>query len=142
VASRAFLLAIQRHGNVAKRAVIHVHRARPADSIGIEIQFIAVEEMGVNQRGEQILRGGNRMKIAMEMKVDLFAGLDLRESAPSGATFGPEKGTEGGLPGGNDRSLPESREALSKSDCCDGFALAGNRWRRRRNENEFSAPRE
>ena len=62
---------------MAQSAIVHVHRARPGNLSGIELQPVAVKEMRVHQRRKQIVRGSNGMKIAIEMKIDFGAGLDL-----------------------------------------------------------------
>ena len=136
----AIPLAVQRDGYPAKRAVVHVHRARPADSIRIEVQIIAVEEVGIDERGQQILRGGNRVKIAVEMEIDLFAWFNLRQAAAGGASFHAEYGTQRRLPQCNNGLFPDLRETLRKSDGSDRLAFPGNGRRGCGDENEFSAP--
>ena len=44
------------------------------------MQIVAVKKVRVDERGQQILRGRNRVKIALKMEIDLFARLDLRKA--------------------------------------------------------------
>ena len=99
-----------------------------------------MEEMGIDERGQQILRGGNRMKIAVEMEIDLFAWFNLRKAAAGGASFHSEHGPQRRLPQCNDGLFPDLRETLRKSDGSDRLAFTGNGRRGRGDENEFSTP--
>ncbi len=64
---------------------------------GIEVESIAVEEMRVDERGEQVVRRGDGVEVAVEVEVDLFGWLDLRTSAAGCAALHAEDGPEGGL---------------------------------------------
>jgi hypothetical protein len=84
-----------------------------------------VEEVGVDERGEEVVRRGDGVNIAGEVEIDLLAGLDLRESAAGGAAFHAEDGAEGGFAGGDDGFFAETLEALHEADGGDRFAFAG-----------------
>src|SRR5262249_57811744 len=93
-ARATIFLAVQRDGNAAKRAIVHVHRARPGDAFGIEIQIVAVKKMGVDQGSQKIVRRGNCMKITVKVEIDFCARLDLRSTAAGSSTFHSEDGPE------------------------------------------------
>ena len=125
--------------NAAQRAIVHVHGARPGDLIGIEIEFVAVEKMRVDQRGEKIVRAGNCVKVAVEVKIDFRGRLDLRKAAARGAAFHAEDGTERRFARCDHCAFSDVRESLGQSDRGDGFAFAGNGGRCRGDENHFAA---
>ena len=52
--------------DAAKCAIVHVERTRPEDLRGIEIESVAVEEMRIDQRREQIVRSGDGVEVASE----------------------------------------------------------------------------
>ena len=80
IAAVTLLLVRCRHadGDVAQRAIIHVQRARPGDAVGIEVQFIAVEDVRIDQRGQKVVGGGDGMKVTVEVKIDFLRRLHLR----------------------------------------------------------------
>ena len=40
-------------GDLPERTVVHVQRARPGDSIGIEIKLVAMKQVRVDQGGQE-----------------------------------------------------------------------------------------
>ncbi len=140
-ASRAVFLAIERDGDLAQRAVVHIHRARPADTIRIEMQIVAVKKVRVDERGQQILRGRNRVKIAMKMEIDLFARLDLRKAPARGASLDAEHRTQRRFARSENGLFADQRQALCQTNGCNRLAFAGNRGRGSGNEDQFATPR-
>ena len=122
----AVALAVDFDVDPAQRAVVHVHGARPPDVGGIEVEVVAVEEMGVDECGEKIVRRGDGVKVAGEMEIDLLAGLDLREAAAGGAALHAEDGAEGGFARSDDGFFAEVLESLDEADGGDGLAFAGS----------------
>ena len=70
--------AAQCHGNLPQRAIIHVKHALPGHSAHINAQRVAMMNMVVEQRGQQIVRERNGAEIAGEMQVDVLHRDDLR----------------------------------------------------------------
>ena len=93
-ARRAATQPAQTHDDVAQRAVVHVDGARPRDAADVQTRRIAVVQMRVEHRGEQVVRAGDGVKIAGEMQVDVFHRHDLRVPAARGAALHAEHGTE------------------------------------------------
>ncbi len=122
----AGLLAAHTDHDVAERAVVHVEGARPVDLTGIDIQSVAVEEMRVEQRGEQVVGRGDGVEVAVEVEIDAGAGLDLRSAAARGSAFHAEDGAERWFAGGDERALTEAFERLHQADGGHGFAFAGD----------------
>src|SRR5207248_6850647 len=96
--------------------------------------------MRVHQCREQIVRRGDGVKIAVEVKVDFRAGLDLRKAAASRAALHPKHGTERWLAGGDDDFFADVRQALRKADGRNRFALASRGGRSRRDDDQLAAP--
>src|SRR5689334_7178113 len=62
--------------------------------------------MRVHQCGKQIVRRGDGVKIAVEMKGDFRAGPNFRRSPAARAALNPNPGAGGGSRGVNDTFLP------------------------------------
>src|SRR5579885_2619286 len=92
--SAAVFFTVERYGYAAQRAVVHIHGAGPRDAFGVQIQIVAVKEMRVNERREQVVRGRDGVKITVEMQIDLRGGLDLRKTAAGRAALHSKHGTE------------------------------------------------
>ena len=112
----AVALAAGADDDVAQGAVVHVESARPGDRMGIEVEWIAVEEVGVDERSEEIMRGGDGVEVAMEVEVYLFRGFDLRAATAGGSALHAEDRAERGFAGGDDGLFADLFEALHKAD--------------------------
>ena len=108
---------------------------------GIEVELVAVEEVGVDERGEQIVRRGDGVKVAGEVEIDFLAGLDLGEAAAGGAAFHAEDGAEGGFARSDDGLFADALESLHEADGGDGFAFAGSGGRGGGDEDQLAAGR-
>ena len=47
----------QAGGDLPQRAIVHVHRARPQDLLGIDAELVAEMQVRIDQRGQQVVRG-------------------------------------------------------------------------------------
>ena len=63
-------LAAEAHDDVAQRPIVHVHRARPVDVVDVDAELVPVVQVAVEDRGEQIVRGGDGVDVAVEVQVD------------------------------------------------------------------------
>ncbi len=126
-------------GDVAEGAVVHIEGARPEDLGGVDGEGVAVEEMSVEERGEEIVGGGDGVEVAGEMEVDRLGGNDLSEAAARGAAFRAEDRAEGGLADGGDGAVAELAEGLSEAEGGDGFPFAVGGGRDGSDEDEFAA---
>ena len=79
------------------------------------------------------------MKVAVEVEVDLFRGLDLGAAAAGCAAFHPEDRAERGFTRGEDGALADVLEALNEADGRDGLAFSGDGGGRGCYQNEFAA---
>jgi len=89
------------------------------------MQIVAMEEVRIDESGEQIVGRGDGVRIAVKMEINFCAGLDLRKTATGGATFYSKDGAERRLTRGDDDFLADVGEALGEANGGDGLAFAG-----------------
>ena len=83
---------------MAQRPVVDVQHAFPGDVPLIEVQGVAVLDVIVDHRGEQVVGRGDGVEVAGEMQVDVLHRDYLRKAAAGRATLDAEAGPERGLP--------------------------------------------
>jgi hypothetical protein len=74
-----------------------------------------VENVIVNERGEQIMAGRDRMRVAGEMQIDVLHRDDLCTATSCAAAFDPEYGPQRGLTQRHDSALPDPAQSLRRS---------------------------
>jgi hypothetical protein len=90
LARNAVCLAAKPDDRVAQLAIVHVERARPRDGRRVDAQRIGVVNRCVERGREQVMRRGHRVKVAVEVEVDVLHRPDLRVAAAGAATFHAE----------------------------------------------------
>ena len=111
--------------DLAQRPVVHVHGTPPADPQGVDLVRVAVQDRGVEQRGEQVVGCTDGMDVAGEVEVQVLHRDDLREPATGGATLDAEHGAKRRLTQTQHGRLADRAEALGEADRGGGLALAG-----------------
>src|SRR2546427_832539 len=91
----AVLRAAETRDDVPQLAVVHVEAPREQDAGRIQVERVAVEEVRIHDRRDQVVRGADRMDVTCEMEVDLFHRKDLGVTASCGPAFRPEHGSAG-----------------------------------------------
>ncbi len=122
----------------AQRAIVDVERAPPDDAAGVDVERIAPVDVVVDHRGEQIVRGGDRVEIAGEMQVDLVHRRDLRISAARRAALHAEARPERGLAQADRDALADARERVAETDRGRRLAFARRRRADRGDEDELA----
>ncbi len=115
--------------DVAQGPVIDVEDARPGDLVRVDAQGIAVEQVVVDHRGQQVVRSGNRMRVAGQVQVHPLHRHDLGPAAAGRATLDPEDGAHRRLPDRHGGALADVPERLREADRSRRLALP--QWRRR-----------
>ena len=110
------LMPAQPDHDLAQGAIVHVDGAGPGDAAGVEAERVAVMEMVVEQRGEQVVRRGDRVKIPGEMQVDLVHRHDLGVAAAGRAALHPEHRAERRLADADHHLLAQPAERLRQAD--------------------------
>ena len=82
--------AAERDRDVAQRAVVHVDDALPRDAPHVDAERVAVVDVVVDQRGEQVVGDADRVEVAGEMEVDVLHRHHLRVAAAGRAALHPE----------------------------------------------------
>ena len=113
--------------DVAQRAVVHVHHALPGDAPDVEAQLVAVMDVVVDQRRQQVVREPDGAEIAGEVQVDVLHRHDLGEAAAGRAALHAEHGPEARLAQADDGLLADLVQRIAEADGGRGLALAGGR---------------
>ena len=108
--------AAQRDRDLAQRAVVHVDHALPGDAAHVEAELVAVVDVVVDHRGEEIVGERDRVEVAGEMQVDVFHRHDLRVAAARRAALHAEHGPERGLAQADHRLLADMSPATAADD--------------------------
>ena len=125
--------AAERGDDVAQRAVVHVHATAPRDGERVDAKLVAVQQVGVDQRREQVVGGRDRVQVAGEVEVQVLHRDDLRVAAAGSAALDPEHRPERRLAEREHRPAAELAEPLRERDGRRRLALA-RRCRRDRGD--------
>ncbi len=120
-------LAAEAVHDVAQLAVVHVHHALPGDLADIDVQLVAVLDMGVQQSREQVVGSPDGVEVAGEVQVDVLHGHHLGVPAAGSAALDAEHGPERRLAQGHDHVLAALGQGIGEPDGGGGLALAGGR---------------
>ena len=91
-----------------KRAVVHVDHAPPGDAPHVEARLVALVNVIVDERRQQVVSQRDRGEVAGEMQVDVFHRHDLRVAAAGGAALHAEHRAERGLAQADQRLLADA----------------------------------
>jgi len=137
--SRGKPLAVPpREIDVAQRAVVHVEHALPLDAPRVDAELVAVVDVVVDQRREQVVRELDRAEIAGEVQVDVLHRHHLRVAAAGSAPFHAEHRAERGLAQADHRLLADVIERIAQAHRGRGLALAGRGRRHRGDQDELA----
>src|SRR5467141_4429589 len=116
--------AAEARDDVAQLAVVHVEAPREQDPRGIDVQFVPVEDVRIQDRGDQVVRGADRVDVAREVQVDLLHREDLGSAAARRSALRAEHGPEGRLADGDNALRPEAIQGLPETDRREGLPLS------------------
>ncbi len=129
------------HNHTPQGAVVHVLGARPRDLCRIEVERVAEEKVRIDHGGQQIVRGGDGVKVAVKVEIDLMARFHLRQASARRSAFEAKDRTQRWLARGDDRFAPDVLQALGQADGDHGLAFSGGRRCGGRDKDEFAARR-
>ena len=124
--------------DVAQLAVVHIDRASPSDAFRVDVERVAVVDVVVDERGEEVVGRADGVEIAGKVQVDVFHRQHLRVAAARSAPFDAENGAERGLAQGDDGALAEAVQRIGEADGNGGFAFARGGGVDGGNEDEFA----
>ena len=129
--------AAERRDDVAERAVVHVHAAPPGDRERIEAERVPVQDVRVDERGEEVVRGRDRVQVAGEVEVQVLHRDDLRVAAAGRASLHAEDRAERGLAQAEHGLPSEHAEPLRQRDRRRRLPLARRGRRDRRDVDQL-----
>ena len=137
-AGEAVARAAQGDDGGAQSAVVHVHDAAPDDAPGVKAQCVAVVDVVVHERGQQVVRQRDGVEVAGEVQVDVFHGHNLGISAAGCSALHAEDRAQGGFTQGDDGALTDAVERIAQAHGGGGLALAGRGGADGGDQNEFA----
>ena len=124
--------------HVSQGTVIDVHAPLPCHAPRVDAQGVALVDVVINDGGQGVGCRGNGMKIAGEVKIDVFHGDNLCIAAASRTALNTHHWSLGGLTQGNDGLLAQLIQGVGKADEHGGLALAGGRGRYTRDKHQLA----
>ena len=124
----------QSFDDAAQRSVVDIQHPAPGDAARVDVELVAVVQVVVEHRGEQVVRRGDSVEVPGEVQVEGLHRQDLAAPGPGGPSLDPEGRPHGGLPQGQRGSSPEVAEPLRQAHCRRRLALAERRGRDRRDD--------
>ena len=120
-ARRAVRFAAEADDDVAQEAIVHVERAAPgdlarvdADRSGVRASAVAEVDGVVEQRAEQVVRGGDGVDVAGEVEVDVVGRDERRLAAAGAAALDAEDRAERRLAQARTAFLPRRRRPIAR----------------------------
>ena len=95
-----------------------------SDGLGVDVEVVAVEEVVVQHGRAQVVGGGDGVKVAGEVEVDVLHRHDLGVAATGRATLDAEGRAQGGLAQRGDDALADLGQAHGETDVDRGLAFA------------------
>ena len=125
----------QAEHDLAQRAIVHVERAFPQDMARVERRIAEVQSV-VDHGGQQVVRGGDRVEVAGELKVDLIGRFEPARAAAGRPPLAAEHRPHRRLPQRQDRPPADLAQPLRQADRDGRLPLAGRRRGDRRHEDQ------
>ena len=124
-AGHAMGASAQAADDVAQLAVVHVDSALPSDAAGVDVQLVAIVDVGVDHRSQQIVCRSDCVEVTGEVQVDVLHGNDLGITAACSAALDAEDGAQGRLAQCHDDVLVQTGKGVCQTDGGSGLTLAG-----------------
>ena len=124
VARDAVLFAAEPVADTAKLAVVHINAAAPSNSLGVDAKLVALHDVVIDHRGEQVVCGTYRVDIAGKMQVNILHRHYLRIAASTGSALYAEHRTERRLAQRRGGAFPDMPQRIGKPYRSRGLALA------------------
>ena len=111
-------------GDEAQLPVVHVHGAAPGDAPGVYVEGVALVDVVIQHRGEEVVRRAYGVEVAGEVEVDVLHGDDLGIAAAGRAALYAEHGPERGLAQCHDGAAAYFPQRVREADGGRGLSLA------------------
>ena len=137
-AGNAVRFAAKTEHDAAQRPFVQVHDPPPGNAPGIDVQLIAVVDVVVDDRRQEIVGGGDGMNVTGKMQVDVFHRHDLGIAAACRSALDAETGSEGRLAKRDDDFFAELAQSIPDTYSIGGFSFAGRSRIDGRDQNHFA----
>ena len=118
-------LAAQAVNDEPQLTVVHIDAAAPGDLTGVDAQSVALVDMVIEHRSQQVVGSADGVEVTGEVQVDVLHGDDLCVAAAGSAALDAEHGAEGRLTQSNHDVLADTTHGVSQTDGRGGLALTG-----------------
>ena len=125
------------HG-LAQRPVVEVDDPLPGDRADVDVEGVAVVDVVVDERGEQVVGGRDGGEVAGEVQVDVGHRHHLGVAAAGRAALHPEDRAHGRLTQRRARPLADPAQRVGQPDGGRGLALAGRGRRDRGDQHQLA----
>ena len=128
-------LGSQAGDDVAQGAVVDVQDPGPGDGALVDVEIVAVVQVVVDHRRQEVVGGGDGVEVAGQVQVHPLGRQDAGPPGAAGPALDAEGGAHGRLAQGEDGPLPQTRQPLGQTDRGGGLALS-ERSRRDRGDDD------
>lgn len=122
----------------AKLTVVHIDAALPRDPAWVYGKRVALIDMVIQHRREQVVGGSDRVKISRKVEVDVLHWHDLRHAAAGCPALHAEHGPKRRLAKRNHRALADLAKAIREAHRGGGLAFTRGRRRDRGHEDQLA----
>ena len=130
--------APQAADDVAELAVVHIHGPLPGDPLDVDPQGVALLDVVVQHRRQQVVGRADGVKVPGEVEVDVLHGHHLGIAAAGGAALDAEHRAQRGFPQRHSRPLADFAQAVGQADGGGGFPLSGRGGRDGRHQDQLA----
>src|SRR5690606_32224354 len=115
-AGGALAAPARRDHDVPEGTVVDVEDPRPRHAPGREARGATEVDVVVDERGQQVVRRGDRVQVAREVQVDVVGRLHLRPAAARAPALDPEHGTQRRLPQADGGPHAQAPQTVGQAD--------------------------
>ena len=121
-----------------KRPIVHVDHPLPHDPPRIDGQAVAVVDVIVQHRGQQVVGQFDGVEIAGEVQIDVLHRHHLGVAAPRRTALHAETGAQRRLAQADAGLLADPVQGVAQADAGRGLAFAGGRGRDRGDQHQLA----
>ena len=75
--------------DISEASIIHIHRVREDDAVRIDIDGVLIK-LVFNQSGDEVIDSGDRVKVSIEVKIDIIFRIERGFSTACSSAFHAE----------------------------------------------------
>jgi hypothetical protein len=117
-----------------EHAIVHVDRAGPPDPVDRDVGVVALLDVIIDHRRDEVVRRGERVQVTREVEVDVLHRQDLGVPTAGRAALDAEDRSQRRLADRRERRLPDPIERLAQSDRRHRLAFSHRRRGHARDE--------